>query len=123
MTWTYTIPWASDTDRIRSLIGDTDQTVAMLQNEEIQGYQAQSTNLFLVAAQCAYAIAAKYAHRVSQSVAASSIGADEIYRAYMDLGDQLSQQGGAGSGSGAAVLATVGVYAGGISVSDKLARV
>jgi len=123
MTWTYTIPWTGDRDRIRSMIGDTDHLLAKLQDEEIDSYLALSpANIYVAAAQCCYAIAAKNAPRVSQSVVSSSIGADEIFRAYMALGDQLSQQGGAGAGGGAGVLTTIGVYAGGISQADKQAN-
>lgn len=59
MAWDYVPTLASDKDRVRFLIGDTDTTNQLAQNEEIEWVLREEHNVYMAAAAVAKAVARK----------------------------------------------------------------
>lgn len=121
--WTYTgDPASSDRDAVRFLIGDTIETAAIFQDEEIDWLVLQNGNIYFAAALAADAAAAQFAGAQSQgavktkTVGALSISYDDSARAseFRQLARDLRFRG--------AVNSTIITYSGGISKSDKQTR-
>lgn len=121
MTWT----WGADTtvqlDRVRILVGDTDENDPLISDEEIGlyltgGYWEQDSD-YLAAARVATAIAAKFARRPdSLSAGGTSVSWSQLADRYRTLATELADLASTESGFSAAP------FAGGISQSDVLAR-
>lgn len=113
MSWTYSgNPSKSDRDAVRFWIGDTDENSQQLADEEIDYLLAQESTAKGAAAEAAYALAAKYARLVTQSVGDLSISYGERQQHYRDLAARLSTDD----------LRGIVPYAGGIEVSDRETR-
>lgn len=115
MTATYTNdPTNNPIDQIRLLVGDTDVTDALLQDEEIEFFLTQDDNVYKAAAIAARTIAGKLSRAVtetkfddvSQKVESPSVR-------YLKLADALESQANKISSR-----ITLGLAAGGISVSE-----
>jgi hypothetical protein len=110
MAWTYSgDPSSSTRDAVRFLIGDTDTTDQLLQDEEIDYILSLRTNVHLAAAECAGAISAKFSRYASKSVGDLRISYGDRKRQYDELVRQLRRR---------ANLAVAPVCTS-ISVSDK----
>jgi hypothetical protein len=114
MSWSYSgDPSLSSRDKVRFLIGDTDDTDEQLQDEEIDAMLADnSSEPYAAAIACAYVLAAKYSRRADRSVGDLSISYNQIGDSYRKLATQLKSQAATSS-------AGFKPYAGGISISDK----
>lgn len=114
MAWSYDTSLSSDKDKIRLLIGDTDELTPQLQDEEIVGSQNMFGGVRATAIQLCRALAAKYSRRADKWVGDLKIMASQQAKAYLDLAEQLMAGGGGSSGG----FPT----AGGIYVDDKSAQ-
>lgn len=96
MTWTYGgNPSASAKDEVRFLVGDTDTTRQLVQDEEIDyvlgvhADEAATIHNYQAAADIAEAIAAKYASKMDRSIGPLSAQASQQYDHYVDLAKRL----------------------------------
>lgn len=86
MTWTYDPSISTDTDEVRLLIGDTDTTDQLLQNEEIGFFLTQASDVVLdAAARSARAIAGQFARRVDSSVESVRSAASQKKKHYTEM--------------------------------------
>lgn len=111
MTWTYSgNPSASDNDEVRFLVGDTETTDQLVQDEEIAYAVAEESNNRYAASRIARSIAAKFSRKVDKNIGDLKISYSRRYQQYLDMADELK-----------ADASTFGVipYAGGITISDK----
>ena len=120
MTWTYSGDPASNArDSIRFLIGDTDTTDQLINDEEIAwmnnqvtGSDTATTGVYTVAVRACLTIASKFARMADKSVGDLSVTMSQKATGYREQAKALK----------ALALAEGGVptpYAGGISLSDK----
>jgi len=112
MSWSYSAALATDKDRVRFLIGDTDTNDQQLQDEEITWLLTQRSNFTLAAADGARALAAKYARMVDTTNLSLSVSASQRSEAYKALADQLEAK--------AAALAGAEMDVGGITIAGKV---
>lgn len=110
MTWTYDIALATAKDQIRSLIGDTDSTDPLLQDEEIAFYATQESGVYRQAAACCRTVAGKFARRVDRAVGDLRLSSSQQATAYLSLAGELLRK---------AAVSDAVPYAGGISIGDK----
>lgn len=108
MSWSYE-PNASDKDRVRMLVGDTNPDQKQLHNEEIAWFLSENSNVYVAASEAAKAIAALYGRDVDKQVGDLKISASQRQKHYLDLAKQLKMR----------ATLSVSPYAGGISRSDK----
>jgi hypothetical protein len=111
MTWSYSgNPASSELDEVRFLVGDTDTTDQLVQNEEISWALTEEANPRMAAARVALALALKFSRKADKQVGDLRIAYSSLYKHYLEVAEALK-----------ADAATVGVvpYAGGISISDK----
>ena len=112
MTWSYSgNPITSSMDEVRFLIGDTDYAQPQLSDDEIK-YTLASKPTKAAAAECARAIAAKYARLVTRSVGDLNVTYKELQENYNNLADRLEA-------SSAAEDPGTPVFAGGIFTVDR----
>ncbi|MFN3077019.1 MAG: hypothetical protein ABT940_09105 [Alphaproteobacteria bacterium] len=111
MTWTYSgNPASSNADTVRFLIGDTDSTDPLAQDEEIAFALAQRGSHYGAAAMICRAIAARFARLADQSVDAIHTSHSQMNRAFLSQAAQLEQLD----------MTRATPYAGGLSRSGKL---
>jgi hypothetical protein len=115
MSWSYSgNPSSSDLDAVRFLIGDTDTTDQLLQNEEINYLLAQTGNdVYTSAIIACRTIASKFSRKADQKIGDYSISNSQKASQYLALATQLAQS------QAKALISRVAPYAGGISVADK----
>jgi len=117
MAFSYTLPPASDRDRVRFLIADTTEDDHRVEDEEIDLTLAQTgSDIFFAAAMCCDFLSARFAAKGRRSVGALTIEYSQMASDYAARADSLREAGYNRPGTGA------GVYVGGISKSDKDAR-
>lgn len=97
-------------DRIRLLVGDTDVTDPLLQDEEIEFLVANEGPVYHAAAAAADAIAAKLARKVDTRVGGISKSNSQATEHYLKLAKRLRGQ---------QALQAVPFYAGGLSEAEK----
>lgn len=117
VAWTYDGDLTSSLNQVRLLIGDVDTTDQQLQDEEITLFLGTTGpfgfggNLWLAAAACCDALAARYARQVDTKIGAFSAVLSERGRAYQsrarDLRRDATRRGG------------ILPYAGGLTIADK----
>lgn len=111
MTWSYNEALTSSIDKVRFLVGDTDESDPQFQDEEIAWALTVSSDVYMAAIIVCRAAIARYSRQVSKSVGDLSISASEKAQHYRDLVSDLEQQ--------AAMTALVPIpYAGGRTISD-----
>jgi len=91
MTWTYDDPSANDRDKVRLLIGDTDQTDQLLSDEEITYLLDEWGTVYLAAARAAKVIAAKFSRQADKSVGDLRISLSQKAQMYMSLANDLER--------------------------------
>jgi hypothetical protein len=111
MTWTYTLPIAVDRDRVRGLIGDTDTTYQLLQDEEIAYFLSVRADVFLAAADSANAIAATFSRQADTTNLSLSVSASQRAEAYRNLAVELAARSGS--------LVGAEMFVGGLTISGK----
>ena len=121
MTWTFHYDPSVQLDRVRILVGDTDEDDQLISDEEIGLYLTggywEAASDHLAAASVAGAIAAKFARRAdSLSAYGTSVNWSGLVERYRALAIELTERGATEAGGSAAP------FAGGISVGDVLAR-
>jgi len=92
MTWSYNTSLATDKDKVRFYIGDTDTNDQLLQDEEINFLLAEMSNVLLAAAHAAKAIAAKFSRQADKAVGDLRISLSQKARAYMSLAADLEKR-------------------------------
>ena len=98
MTWTYSVLTLSTTpkDQVRLLIGDTDTTFQLMQNEEIEWLLSENSNSVLAAAiDCCEAIAAEFSKEADTKNGQLSVKASQRAEAYLILAAKLRKKIGA----------------------------
>ena len=119
------------TYNVRLLIGDTDSTDYVLQDVDIEFFLTEANaNIYLAGSMAAQAIAAKYARSVTETktdshgVHTQRRELSDRYKHYVELADKLRKRydDGIGADTGLFGLGGGGVFAGGISRSDKTTR-
>jgi hypothetical protein len=114
-TWTYSgDPADSDLDHVRFLIGDTNENEQKLQDAEVQFAIDSAANVYVASANCARAIAGRFASRVDERFESIESRFSQAAKGYYDLALRLDQQAKRKSGMGPPL-------AGGISVNDMAA--
>jgi hypothetical protein len=95
MTWNYSgNPASSDLDEVRYLVGDTDSTDPLVQDEEINYAIGKQSTLELAAAQVLRALAAKYSRWSNYSVGEVSVSdVAAIAKAFKERADELDPMG------------------------------
>lgn len=90
MSWTYSgNPASSDNDKVRFLVGDTDETDQLVQDEEIAYALTTQPTAELAAALVAEAIAAKFARQVDSTVGRVSESASQRAMAFRERAKEL----------------------------------
>ena len=111
MAWTYSPICAESKDKVRLLIGDTNENNQLLEDEEIDLFLTlASQNVNRAAATAARGLAAKFSSSAPKQVGDLRIGYMDRSRGYIDLARALDAQ---------ADRAPVAPYVGGISEADK----
>jgi hypothetical protein len=113
MTWTYDPALGSDTDKVRFYVQDTDTNDQLLTNEEIAATLSASSGVYRAAEACARAIALKLGRLPSVKLAIAGLDSKEQYEFYMGIAAEMASKATTRGG---------GVFAGGISKSDKKSR-
>lgn len=116
MTWSYFAAGiaSSPKDQVRLAIGDTLITDQQLQDEEIVQFLGMRNSIAGACAEACRALASKYSRSVTQKSATSQVNFSDLSKAYLRMAvgfDQKAARGGSGM-----------PYAGGLSVSDKVAQ-
>ena len=120
MTWSYseddlgTTTAVERLNTVRLLIGDTDTTDQLIQDEEIIFALAQtSNNVYYAASWCADAVGAKFARKVTTELD-GQLRAEysDLYKHYQKLSGQLRQSGAKYGGT------ALGLDAGGLTTTD-----
>jgi len=92
MTWSYDSSLATDKDKVRFYIGDTDTNDQLLQDEEISFLLAEVSNVLLAAAHAAKAIAAKFSRQADKAIGDLRISLSQKARTYMTLAADLEKR-------------------------------
>ena len=109
MTWTYSSTSGLDRDYVRLRIGDTVTADPLLTDEEIAALVTNEGDKHLAAAAAADTLAAQFARKVDKTVGKLSISNSQAFTHFSALAKRLRSE----------ITMTGGLYAGGISVSDK----
>lgn len=83
---------ASELNKIRLYIGDTDVDDALLQDEEIGVVQADSTTFFRRCASCCRLVCSKLARRVDNKLASFTEDASVVYERYKKMADHYESK-------------------------------
>jgi hypothetical protein len=87
MAYDPTLP--RDSDKVRLIIGDTDNTDLMLHEDEINYFIGLYSDLKLAASYCCRVIAARFARDVNYRFSTLWQDASDAYKHYMELADRL----------------------------------
>ena len=117
-TWTGD-PSASNLEAVRYLVGDVDSDAPLVDDNAILWEITQWPNLYSAAASVADSIAALLGR--TQGMRADGVTYGDAAKEYRERAASLRARG-ATAGNGSSGATAGGVYAGGISISDKQAR-
>lgn len=117
MTWSYNLPiiGTSGKDQVRLLIGDTDSTNPLLQDEEIAYFLSKRPNSYGAAAECCRTLSTRFASSATTTAGDTKIAYSDIAKAFAARAQAFESQA-ANSGAGLP-------YAGGISQADKQSQI
>lgn len=115
MSWSYlsSEPGSSDRSWVRLVIGDNTTADEQLQDEELDVLISDQGSKERAAIAAARALGARYARKADKTVGRLSISMSQISQHYFDLATELGKTLGRLTGG------ANGMYAGGISESDK----
>lgn len=99
MAATYDTTLATDKDKVRLLIGDTDTARAELSDEEITASLTIYGSVGPTSAALARAISAKYMRRVTTAIDGFSVAYSDIAKNYAALADRLEEDLDAAAGA------------------------
>lgn len=122
MGWSYSPSDMDFKDKVRLMIGDTDENDQQLQDEEIEFFIETEGNYVRAAARSCETLAAKFARLTDQSVGQVKESLSALLEHYLKLADKYRKRAESGEGGLSAGAGALEPYAGGISVSDKDAR-
>jgi hypothetical protein len=111
-------PEVSPIDEVRLLIGDNDENNEFLSDEEISYYIVKRGEGLPAAIGAAYALQAKFSKLADETAGDVEVKWSQRARTALALAESLSRQLAGSDGS----YLPVGVFAGGISVSDMETR-
>ena len=94
MAWTYSTSLATDKDKVRFEIGDTDTTDQLLSDEEIAALLTSEGTVAAAAAKAAEGLAAKYSRLADRTVGNFSLSASQRAKAYWELAKKLGAKAG-----------------------------
>ena len=114
MSFTYDPTLATDRDKVRLFIGDTDSTQPLLQDQEIVSLLAMFGSVTIAAATACKNIAAKFARYADRNTGDISVKYSQIAETYRKLAVEIRESFSA--------LSAPMPYVGGISRVNKLAR-
>lgn len=98
MSWTYSgNPSSSDKDAVRFLIGDTDETFPLVQDEEIQFALGTEANVYAAAAKCCEALAARFSREADRRMGSVSVQSSQKASAYKEMARDLRKKAGLGN--------------------------
>jgi hypothetical protein len=104
---------ATNRDKVRGKIGDTDENRQLLQDETIEAVLVTYPTIIGASIECCKRIIARLARDVDRSAVGMSASRSQVIQHYKDLIEQLKDEAtstlGAEGGSGG------GIYAGGVS--------
>jgi hypothetical protein len=113
MTWSYSgNPSTSAKDEVRFLVGDTDTTEQLVQDEEINYALAEQPNTRLAAANVADSIGAKFSRKTDVRLGDYTVSYNKLASGFFTLANQLRNS----SKNNAGIIAIP--YAGGISQTE-----
>jgi len=92
MTWTFDPALATDRDKVRFRIGDTDTNRQQLANETIDTLLALHTTVVETSIQCCKALLAKIARDVDRNVVGISANRSQVTQHYQDLIRKLTAE-------------------------------
>lgn len=113
MTWTYVNTLATDRDRIRWFVGDTDTADQLVADEEITWAATQNPDVRLAAAEVADAISRKFARYATVRTQDTTVDFTARAKQYRDVAAALREQ---------YALRGAKPFAGGVSKDDKNTR-
>lgn len=114
MAWSYDNTLPTEKDQIRLLVGDIIAADPQLDDNEVQFF-ADQFSVKIAAAEVAMVLSAKYAREADKWVGDLKILASQRSRTYAELAKRLREQAATIEGG----TQGQGLYAGGISLSDK----
>ncbi len=118
--WTYAgDPEANDRAAVRFLVGDTVEADAIFQDEEIDWLLLQNANVYFAAALAADAASAKFSSSAKAGVKTKTVGALSISYSNTERAAEYRTMATSLRTRGAINSSIIGIYAGGISKSDK----
>ena len=97
MSWTYDNNITTDRDKVRLLIGDTNEADQQLQDGEINFFLSSESNVYRAASKAARALAGFYARKVDKAVGDLKLSLSQRSKAYLAMADDLQSQGPASS--------------------------
>lgn len=111
MTWTYSgDPSASDRDKVRFLVGDTQTADQLVTDEEIAWLLSEASGVYPAAVMACESIAAQFARLADTQVDDGRVSLSQRAKGYRDLAATLRSR---------VAVSSVSLFAGGISISDK----
>ena len=112
MSWSYSLTLTDDKDKVRLLIGDTDEGSQLVQDEEIIFFLTEEGGVYGAAAAACRKIAADFTRKVSIVSKESGIKDDMKEKAdgFLKLAEEYESRSGRSG---------LTVFAGGISQADK----
>jgi len=113
LTWTYTLPIATDLDRVRFFTGDTVETDHLIQNEEIAYVLTLYSDVKMAAACILRALAARCSRDTNVSVGEVSVSGSNRAANWLLMAKDLDPLG---ITTGAAMVLPI---FGGISLAEK----
>lgn len=114
MSFSYDTTLATDKDKVRLFIGDTDSTQPLLQDEEIISLLAMFGSVAVASSTACKNIAARFARYADRVTGDISVRYSQIAETYRALADEIK--------TSLSALNAPMPYAGGISHADKRAR-
>lgn len=98
--WSYDSSLTADRDKVRFLVGDTDDSNKLVADGEITGsLTIENDNIYKAAAMIAESLAARFAREVSITVDGLSRTGEQRARQYTDLARRLRQRGNEAAGA------------------------
>lgn len=92
MTWDYDVALLEQKDQVRFLIGDTDASNPLVQNEEIEWALSEQGNVYAAAALVAQTLGGRFATTADKSVGDLKLKFSEQSRNFFELAKNLKMQ-------------------------------
>jgi hypothetical protein len=92
MTWSYDNSLIADRDKVRFLVGDTDQANQLAQNEEIDWALTEAGDIYAAASLVAETIATSFAGRATKAIGDLKLGFTDQYERYIALSASLKKR-------------------------------